>query len=89
MTIVYNKLEISLINNIQKNILIKNKYFFQNRKITVPTEESFAYVLEKAKTGNEMAAVQIDEWQRFCTPRDDNEETILKKIKEATKDIFM
>jgi hypothetical protein len=46
-------------------------------------------VLDKAKAGNEMAAVQIAEWNNLCRPNNSTEKKVLLKIKQASEEIFV
>ncbi len=59
------------------------------RKVCMPTEESFSYILDMARTGNEMAAVQLYEWHRFCKPGNIKEQHILMLIEEAVCEMFV
>jgi hypothetical protein len=59
------------------------------KKVDVPSEESFTYILKKALTGNEMAAIQLNEWLRYCNPADANEQELLDRIKKAADKIFI
>lgn len=87
MAIRFNKSEIAFVNNLKKDTVLRKGG--QNKgKVDIPTEESFSYILDKAKSGNEMAAVQIDEWNRFCKPRNTKEESVLNKVRKAAEEIF-
>lgn len=88
MEIRFARSEISAINGFKKNNEDSNIITRDIRKVIVPKEESFTYVLNSAKSGNEMAAVQIDEWYRYCRPRNSKEKYVLKQIKKAVDEIF-
>ncbi len=83
MEIKFKKQDITSINE-----SLKTRVTGQDAKINVPTEESFTYVLNKAMSGNEMAAVQIAEWNCFCKPGNSREQMVLARIRKATDDIF-
>lgn len=82
MNIKYCKTQFCDINKTPENFDCKSK------KLTMPTIETFNYILEKAKTGNEMAAVQIDEWQKFCKPKNNQEKSVFRLINCAAKELF-
>jgi hypothetical protein len=58
------------------------------KKLNVPSEESFAYILKKAQSGNEMAAFQLSEWLTFCKPSSTDEQKVISNIKKAAEKIF-
>lgn len=87
MEIRFSRTEISSINSFKKSNGY-NSIDTGSKKVDVPKEESFEYVLNSAKSGNEMAAVQIDEWYRYCKPRSSTEKCVLNQIKKAVDEIF-
>lgn len=82
----FSRSEISSINNLRNGN--NNTSTNNSRKLYVPKEESFTYILNRAKSGNEMAAVQIDEWYRFCRARNSSEKCVLNQIRKAADEIF-
>lgn len=58
------------------------------RRIDVPQKETFNHVLNNAKRGNEFAAVLMDEWQRNCKPKNNEEMQIVSLINKAAHKIF-
>lgn len=58
------------------------------RKVAVPEKETFEQIFEKAKNGNEMAAVLLDDWQRNCEPKDDKDMQVVHMINMAARRIF-
>ncbi|MGE5630025.1 MAG: hypothetical protein ACM3TR_02885 [Caulobacteraceae bacterium] len=88
MVIKFDRVQISSVNNMQSVRLNKNKDMSNDKKVAVPAKETFEYILESAKKGNEMAAVQLDEWQRCCKPQNAKEKQVISLINKATKEIF-
>jgi hypothetical protein len=83
MEIRFNRSEISaVINSLDKG---NSQY---SRNINIPTENTFAYLFSKAKLGNEMAALLIDEWQRFCKSDDSRDKHVLELINKAAEELF-
>ncbi len=70
---------------IQRN-LIGNKPL-NNKKMTVPDNETFKEILQKAKKGNEMATLQILEWTK-CKPTNIKEKQVVDKANFAIKSFF-
>ena len=56
--------------------------------IPVPDEETFEQILDRARNGNEMAALHIFEWQEYCAPENDRDTEIVKLIKNAANQLF-
>lgn len=88
--VIIIKFDRSLITSISSSA---TKSFYSNmtvkkRSIEVPTEETFRNIYNKAKEGNEFAAVLLDEWQRNCSPRNDNEKQIVSLINKAANTLF-
>jgi hypothetical protein len=83
MEIRFNRSEISAVINSLNKENTKN-----SRKTVTPNENTFAYLLSKARAGNEMAAVQIDEWQRFCKSDDSRDKHVLELINKAAEELF-
>lgn len=83
MEIRFNRLEIAAVIN---SLNIGNPR--KTRRISTPNEKTFDYLLDKAKAGNEMAAVQIDEWQRFCKFRNSRDKHVLELINNAVEELF-
>lgn len=88
MNIQFNKRLISSINNIHPAKTNKNADMSNNNKMAVPSKKTFNYILKNAKNGNEMAAVQLDEWQKSCVPQNDKEKQIVKMINNAVDEIL-
>ncbi len=88
MKIKFNRSEISSISSIQTFNIKKAKNIQQNKIVAVPAEEIAIYIYNVAESGNEMAAVQIDEWCRFCKPNNIKEEYVLSWIKKAADELF-
>jgi hypothetical protein len=88
MVIKYNRSVITSINNTQSGHSNTNTITDRSRKIAVPEKDTFKYIFENAKKGNEMAAVLLDEWQRSCKPKDVKEEQIIRYINKAANQIF-
>lgn len=82
----FNRELIATINNNQAEEL--DEVDNSNKNVAVPEQETFQYIYENARKGNEMAAVLLDEWQRSCKPKDDKEELIVKTIQKAANRIF-
>lgn len=64
-----------------------NRPVQQAPKTELPDMDTFKYILEKAKTGNEMAEVFLKEWQQCCEPKNDFESHMMKLINSAVKKI--
>ncbi len=60
-----------------------------NKRISLPSEEVFVYIYQKAKDGNEMAAVQIYEWATGGKPEDSLERQVYCRIVDACKELFV
>ena len=88
MEIRFSRSEISSICSMQKCSAIKNRKVQYARKVAIPTEEIVIYILNRAKAGNEMAAVQIDEWCKYCSPSNSREQYILNMLKTAADELF-
>lgn len=88
MDIKFDRAQISSINNIQLARVSKNKNLSYDHRVAVPTRETFEYILANAKKGNEMAAVQLDEWQRACEPKNEKEKQIVNLVKCAVDEIL-
>ena len=88
MSIKFCRSKISYINDLRWIKSSNSKNTQQEMRVAIPSEESFTYVLTKAKSGNEMAAVQIDEWSRFGNAENNEEQCILYEIKRAYYEIF-
>jgi hypothetical protein len=84
----FNRALIMSINNTQPIQPYNHKTGYKSKKVEVPEKETFRYVFEKAKRGNEMAAVLLDEWQRLCEPKNEKEVQIVKSISKAINKIF-
>ncbi len=59
-----------------------------NSKKSIPNEETFSQVLEKAKNGNEMAALHIYEWQELYKKNKVDNNEIGNMIDKAAKQLF-
>jgi hypothetical protein len=84
----FNRALITSINSLQSNNSSKIGMAYENKSVAVPEKETFKYILEKAKKGNEMAAVLLDEWQRSCKPGNEKEESIIRSINKAVHKFF-
>jgi len=60
----------------------------KNEKVPLPDEETFAQILDKAKNGNEMAALHILEWQKYCVPKNDKDTDMVTLINNAAKKLW-
>lgn len=60
----------------------------KNREVPVPSIEIFRYIYEKAQAGNEMAAAQIFEWMKFCSPKNRCESQVYNDIYHAFRELF-
>lgn len=87
MEVKFNRSLIATINSTQSAHSDKNKET-GSKCVAIPEKETFKYILENAKKGNEMAAVLIDEWQRYGKPKDEQETKIVKSINNAVDKIF-
>lgn len=88
MSIMFDRVQISSVNRIQLAAGSRNRGTDVNRQTAVPTRETFLYILENAKKGNEMAAVQLDEWKNTCKPQNDSEKQIVSMIQSAVNEIL-
>lgn len=84
----FDRMQISFVNVFLSDRTSKVKGTAKIKKIAVPEKETFKYIFENAKKGNEMAAVLIDDWQRNCEPKNDNEKKIINMINTAANRIF-
>lgn len=88
MDIKFNRLLISSINNSHSIKSNKNTDLGNSKKNAVPSKETFDYIFQNAKKGNEMAAVQLDEWQKSCIPQNSKEKQIIRMINSAINEIL-
>ncbi|KUO70306.1 MAG: hypothetical protein APF77_16595 [Clostridia bacterium BRH_c25] len=84
----FDRMQISSINDIHAGRISKVKGNVNSKKVAVPEKETFKYIFENAKKGNEMAAVLLDEWQKNCEPKGNKEEQIIHMINMAANRIF-
>jgi hypothetical protein len=59
-----------------------------SKTVAVPQKKTFKHIFENAKKGNEMAAVLLDEWQKNCRPKDNEEMKVIHMINLAANRIF-
>lgn len=88
MVTKFDRMQISSVNDIQVHQLSKRKDAAGRKALAVPEKEIFYHIFENAKKGNEMAAVLLDEWQKNCQPKDNNEKQIFQLINAAAGRIF-
>ena len=55
---------------------------------SIPTNEVFNYIYQKARDGNEMAAIQLYEWLQCCSPKTEKEKMEYKHIHSAFNNLF-
>lgn len=83
----FDRMQIASINSIQTktsaNIAVINK-----KSVDVPQADTFKQVFAKAKKGNELAAVILDDWQKNCTPKNAEEKQVVELINKAATKIF-
>ena len=84
----FDRMQIAYINNAQVAMGSRKNILAQDRTIAVPKQETFKYVFNNAKKGNEFAAVLLDEWQKNCCPKNEQEQQVVELINKATKTIF-
>lgn len=83
------KFDRTLIASINSTDSLKTKSTLNySRRIDVPQKEIFNHVFDNAKKGNEFAAVLMDEWQRNCRPKNNEERQIISLINKAADKIF-
>jgi len=84
----YDRMQISYVNTGYTERTSADVGVQNGRKVAVPEKETFKQVFEKAKNGNEMAAVLLDDWQRNCEPKDAKDMQVVKMINMAALRIF-
>lgn len=85
----FDRMQIASINDTHSAAAKRNRVLQSTAKtVAVPQEETFKYVFDNAKKGNEFAAVLIDEWQKNCDPKNDKENKVFQLINVASKKIF-
>ncbi|OGO79156.1 MAG: hypothetical protein A2Y23_06305 [Clostridiales bacterium GWB2_37_7] len=84
----FDRMQIAYINNTQAAGDRKNNVLKQSKSVAVPHQETFKYVFDNAKKGNEFAAVLLDEWQNNCLPKNEEEKQVVELINKATNKIF-
>jgi hypothetical protein len=83
----FDRIQIEAINKLE--IKTTSKVGAINKKsVEVPHADTFKQVFEKAKKGNEFAAVLLDEWQKNCTPKNAEEKQVVELINKAATKIF-
>lgn len=88
MAIKFDRLIIESINGSQRGSINRNTNMGNYKRNIVPEKETFEYIFENAKKGNEMAAVLLDEWQKCCKPKDAEEKQIVDLINSAVNQLF-
>lgn len=83
----FDRMQIAYINNAHQADDRKKQVMLQ-KAMAVPQQETFKYVFNNAKKGNEFAAVLLDEWQKNCCPTNAEEKQVVELINKATKTIF-
>ncbi|MDF2841555.1 MAG: hypothetical protein K0Q99_2327, partial [Clostridia bacterium] len=71
MTTKFDRMQIAYINNACIAKDNKNNVLQRDKSMAVPQKETFKYVFNNAKKGNEFAAVLLDEWQNSCCPQNE------------------
>ncbi len=84
----FDRMQISYVNMTQTERAGTGAGVQQGRKVDVPEKETFEQIFEKAKNGNEMAAVLLDDWQRNCKPKDAKDMQVVSMINMAAMRIF-
>ena len=84
----FDRMQIAYINNAQVANGSRRNVLTQDQAMAVPKQETFKYVFNNAKKGNEFAAVLLDEWQKNCCPKSKEEQQVVELINKATKRIF-
>lgn len=88
MVTKFDRIQISSVNSIQTGIISKVKGGTSSESVAVPQKDTFKHIFENAKKGNEMAAVLLDEWQKNCQPKDNEEMKVIHMINMAANRIF-
>lgn len=88
MSIKYDKIQISSISELQRANPCRNKSANRGLELQVPSKKTFDYILKRAQDGNEMAVVQLDEWQKFCKASSPRDTKVIGLINSAIKDIL-
>ena len=83
----FDRMQIASINNIQTRTSA-NRMAINNKSVEVPQADTFKQVFAKAKKGNELAAVLLDDWQKNCTPKNAEEKQVVELINKAATRIF-
>jgi hypothetical protein len=86
--IKFDRSLITNINNVETYNIYKRKSIVNSKKVSVPKKDIFMHIFENAKKGNEMAVVILDEWQKFCKPKDETEKKVMHMIDKAAGEIF-
>jgi hypothetical protein len=87
MSIKFDRMQIEYIN-IRSTRGNRSEASYQNSIVEVPKKETFSYVFDNAKNGNEFAAVMLDEWQKNCQPKNEEEQRIVHMINLAANRLF-
>lgn len=83
----FDRIQIESINNLQTKTTRKLGAI-NTKSVEVPHADTFKQVFAKAKKGNELAAVFLDEWQKNCTPKNAEEKQVVELINKAATKIF-
>lgn len=83
----FDRMQIASINNIQTRTSA-NRMAINSKPVEVPQADTFKQVFAKAKKGNELAAVLLDDWQKNCTPKNAEEKQVVELINKAATRIF-
>lgn len=84
----FDRVQISYVNTAYTERAANGAIAQSSKKVDVPEKETFEQIFEKAKNGNEMAAVLLDDWQRNCKPKDAKDMQVVSMINMAAMRIF-
>lgn len=88
MVTKFDRMQIASVNEFQRSSMSNVRNVIRTERIAVPKKETFKYVFDNARKGNEMAAVLLDEWQKSCKAQNLGEEQIIQLINKAVSKIF-
>lgn len=84
----FDRMQISYINMAYAERTGAGAGVQNSRKVDVPEKETFEQIFQKAKDGNEMAAVLLDDWQKNCEPKNAKDMQVVNMINMAAMRIF-
>ncbi|MGE5632224.1 MAG: hypothetical protein ACM3TR_14170 [Caulobacteraceae bacterium] len=88
MVAKFDRVQIASVNKIQSRHMNNMGNMPVIKKTAVPGKETFKYIFDNARKGNEMAAVLLDEWQKNCEPKGNKEKQVFQLINKAADEIF-